>query len=81
MAFETARTRAGLGADVPFYTLRYTLASWYMINDGDLNRSQMEGERAEPIREVSTIKDRRSGGTGIRRGLKRRPPNTHHLQR
>ena len=39
-AFERARDRAGLGADVTFHTLRHTFASWYMINGGDLFRLQ-----------------------------------------
>jgi len=39
-AFEKARRRAGLGADVTFHTLRHTFASWYAINGGDLYRLQ-----------------------------------------
>lgn len=35
-AFTTARIRAGLGRDVTFHTLRHTMASWFMMNKGDL---------------------------------------------
>jgi integrase len=37
-AFEKARTRAGLGTDVTFHTLRHTGAAWYISRPGsDLN--------------------------------------------
>lgn len=39
-AFSTARIKAGLGRDVTFHTLRHTMASWFMINGGDLFRLQ-----------------------------------------
>jgi len=35
-SFETARERAGLGADVTFHTLRHTFGSWYVMNGGGL---------------------------------------------